>query len=80
MVEDMTNDEKAIQVQEVADCISKAVAHYSTGAVFFGVALYFASYLATQMEKEHREDQLRVFADIVRSFLDAPSVDGHSVN
>ena len=80
MIDEVTGEEKAIQAQEAADCIGKALATHSSGAVFFGLALYLASYLYHKVKKEDQDEQLDAFANVARALLNHANTNGQNMN
>lgn len=76
----MTGDEKAIQTQKAADAINAALANFSSGAAFFGMALYLAQYLYHHVKEDDQEEQLKSFTHIVLAFSKHAHTGGQNIN
>lgn len=59
----------AMQTQEAADLINKALANHSNGARFFGSALYLTQWLYYNTAADDWEDQIEAFGNVVRNLL-----------
>lgn len=76
----MTGDEKAIQTQEAADAINKALSGFSEGAAFFGMALCMAEYLHKNVKEADRKRRMEDFMHVATEFSTYFNTGGRGVN
>lgn len=78
------NDDKgmdyAIQTQEAANAINKALNNHSNGARFFGLALYLSQWLHHNTQEADWEEQIEAFENVVRNLLKAPHAPKNNFN
>lgn len=78
------NDDKgmdhAIQTQEAANAINRALDNHSNGARFFGLALYLSQWLHHNTHEDDWEEQIEAFENVVRNLLELQNKPDNNFN